>query len=116
VEWSGGLRMTAFKRGQFVEHDGLIAVIVGTPGDGEAPADHLALWYGEPRGRRISEGGSGGERPEVWTVPESCASWHRHHEFTTERSWPRIVVLNVPCSEPGNRITVAIHASRAPGR
>jgi len=65
--------MSSFKLGQFVECDGLIAVIVGTSRDGGAPEDHLALWYGEPRGRRVSEGGSGGLRPEVWTVPvEFC--------------------------------------------
>ncbi len=65
--------MTAFKRGLFVEHDGLLAVIVGTPEDGGAPEDHLALWYGEPQGKRISEGGPGASQPEVWTVPiEHC--------------------------------------------
>lgn len=67
--------MSAFKRGQFVEHDGLLAVIVGTPEDEGAPNDHLALWYGEPRGQRVSEGGSGAPRPEVWTVPaQNCTS------------------------------------------
>ena len=65
--------MSTFKRGQFVEHDGLLAVIVGTPEDGGAPEDHLALWYGEPQGRRSSQGGSGGLHPEVWSVPaEYC--------------------------------------------
>ena len=65
--------MSPFQRGQFVEHDGLLAVIVGTPEDDGAPQEHLALWYGEPRGRRISAGGTGGQHPEVWTVPaEYC--------------------------------------------
>jgi hypothetical protein len=73
--------MSAFKRGQFVEHDGLLAVVVGTPEDGGAPEDHLVLWYGEPRGKRISEGGSGGQHPEVWTVPA---------EFCTLAQTPRV--------------------------
>ena len=65
--------MSAFKLGQFVEHDGLLAVIVGTPEEGGAPEDHLTLWYGEPNATRSSEGGSGPLRPEVWTVPlEYC--------------------------------------------
>jgi hypothetical protein len=67
--------MSTFKRGQFVEHDGLLAVVVGTPADDGTPEDHLALWYGEPRCTRVSQGGSGGQRPEIWTVPaEHCKS------------------------------------------
>lgn len=57
--------MSTFERGHFVEHDGLLAVVVGTPEDGGAPEDHIALWYGEPPGMRISKGGSGGQHPEV---------------------------------------------------
>ena len=65
--------MNSFVRGQFVEHDGLLAVVVGIPEDGGAPDGHLALWYGEPSGTPISQGGSGGQHPEVWTVPsEYC--------------------------------------------
>jgi hypothetical protein len=65
--------MTTFKRGDLVEHDGLLAVVVGTFEDGGAPEDHVALWYGEPRCTRISKGGVGGQHPEVWTVPaEYC--------------------------------------------
>lgn len=60
---------TEFRLGQFVEHDGLLAVVVGTPEDGMAPEDHLALWYGDPRCVRRSQGGPGGQTPEVWTVP-----------------------------------------------
>jgi hypothetical protein len=65
--------MSIFKRGQLVETDGLLAVVVGTPQDGGAPDDHLALWFGEPRCKRISEGGAGGKQAEIWTVPaEYC--------------------------------------------
>ncbi len=66
--------MSALRRGQFVEHDGMLAIIVGTPEDGGAPDGHLALWYGEPRGKRISEGGVGGQHPELWTVPAEYCS------------------------------------------
>ena len=72
---------TGFERGQFVEHDGLLDIIVGTPTDGGAPEDHVTLWYGEPRGKRISDGGSGGQRPEVSTVPA---------EFCTLAQTPRV--------------------------
>jgi hypothetical protein len=65
--------MTTFTKGDIIEIDGLLAVVVGTPQDGSTPEDHLALWFGEPKCIRISEGGVGGQRPEVWTVPsEYC--------------------------------------------
>ena len=65
--------MSTFKKGDIIEHDGLLAAVVGTVEDGRAPKDHLVLWYGEPLGTRISKGGVGGQRPEVWTVPaEHC--------------------------------------------
>lgn len=58
-----------FKRGDFVELDGLLSVVVGTFEDGMTPEDHLALWLGAPQGVRKSMGGLGGLRAEVWTVP-----------------------------------------------
>lgn len=65
--------MINFERGQFVELDGLLAVVVGTSGDQNVPDEHLALWFGDPPCTRISEGGSGGQRPDVRTVPaEYC--------------------------------------------
>lgn len=65
--------MRTFARGDFVQLDGLLAVVVGTGEDGGAPEDHLALWFGDPPGVRISQGGSGAASPEVWTVPaEYC--------------------------------------------
>lgn len=64
---------TAFKKGDLVEFDGLLAVVVGTEADGGAPEEHLALWFGDPQGKRLSEGGTGGLRAEVWTIPaEYC--------------------------------------------
>ena len=62
-----------FKRGDLVEYDGLLAAVVGTPEDGSAPEEHLALWFGMPQGTRLSQGGPGKLQPEVWTVPaEYC--------------------------------------------
>ena len=62
--------MHSFERGQY---DGLLAVVVGKPQNGGAPEEHLALWYGEPRCIRKSDGGAGCQHPEVWTVPvEQC--------------------------------------------
>jgi hypothetical protein len=67
--------MNTFERGQFVEKDGLLAVVVGISGDKDVPDEHLALWFGDPFSKRISEGGSGGRSPEVWTVPaEYCTA------------------------------------------
>jgi hypothetical protein len=57
--------------------------VVGTFEDGLAPEDHLALWFGDPRGTRLSAGGSGRLQPEVWTVPSeycqpACAPIVKH--------------------------------------
>jgi hypothetical protein len=58
-----------FKLGSFVEFDGLLAVVVGLGGQDDVPEDHLAVWFGEPQGKRLSEGGEGNLVPEVWTIP-----------------------------------------------
>ena len=58
-----------FQNGDFVEIDGLLAVVVGLAGEQDVPEGHVALWFGEPQGRRLSEGGPGGLVPVVWTVP-----------------------------------------------
>jgi len=61
------------RHGQFVEFDGLLAVVVGLDTDPWVPEEHVALWFGEPPTRRTSEGGPGGAAPLVWTVPaEYC--------------------------------------------
>lgn len=59
-----------FQVGSFVEFDGLLAVVVGVGGENDIPEDHLAVWFGEPQGKRISQGGEGDLKPIVWTVPE----------------------------------------------
>jgi hypothetical protein len=65
--------MTTARKGNFVEVDGLIAVVVATDEDENVPGGHLAVWFGEPPTSRKSDGGSGGVSPEVWTVPaEYC--------------------------------------------
>lgn len=62
--------MSNWKKGDFVEFDGLPAVVVGIEGDPDVPEEHIALWFGDPKAKRKSKGGSGNVRPEVWTVPE----------------------------------------------
>ncbi|MDQ2745761.1 MAG: hypothetical protein M3T96_00670 [Acidobacteriota bacterium] len=62
-----------FQLGNFVEFDGLLAVVVGLAGEGNIPENHLAIWFGEPQRKRISQGGNGDLVPIVWTVPaEYC--------------------------------------------
>ena len=59
-----------FEKGDQIEIDGLVAVVVGIDTDYSTPEEHLTLWFGESQMKRVSEGGSGGGAPEVWTVPE----------------------------------------------
>jgi hypothetical protein len=61
--------MSAWCRGDLVELDGLLAVVVGIEGDPDVPEEHIAVWFGDPRCIRKSKGGSGGQQPELWTVP-----------------------------------------------
>lgn len=64
------MKNLAWKRGDFIELDGLVAVVVGIEGDPNVPEEHLAVWFGEPKGVRKSAGGKGPTSPEVWIVPE----------------------------------------------
>ena len=64
--------MATWNRGQMVELDGLLAVVVGTDEESWVPEDHVAVWFGDPKCVRISEGGSGGMSPELWLVPAEC--------------------------------------------
>ena len=46
--------MHKWKRGDLVELDGLLAVVVGVEGDPDIPEDHVAVWFGDPRCERKS--------------------------------------------------------------
>jgi hypothetical protein len=61
--------MAQWRRGDIVELDGLLAVVTGIEGDPGVPDEHIAVWFGDPRCKRKSEGGVGGVHPEIWTVP-----------------------------------------------
>lgn len=65
--------MSSWRRGDLVEIDGLLAVVVGVGGDAGVSEGHIAVWFGEPRCVRRSQGGRGGPRAEVWIVPAECA-------------------------------------------
>ena len=61
--------MLTWKRGDLVELDAMLAVVVAIFGDPDVPEDHVTLWFGQPISLRKSQGGISGQRPEVWTVP-----------------------------------------------
>lgn len=61
--------MPQWQRGDVVELDGLLCVVVAIEGDPGVPDDHVGVWFGDPRCVRKSQGGCGRQRPEVWTVP-----------------------------------------------
>ena len=77
-DWNSGVEGLApaheWKPGQLVEFDGVLAVVVGTELDPLVPEGHLALWFGEPQGTRKSDGGTGGLRAVVSTVPSEYCS------------------------------------------
>ena len=62
--------MATWQRGDLVEFDGRLAVVVGAEGDPGVPEDHVKLWFGEPQSVRKSEGGPGRLVPVLRTVPE----------------------------------------------
>ncbi len=62
--------MATWRRGDLVEFDGRIAVVVGAEGEPGVPEEHVNLWFGEPQSARKSEGGPSGLVPVVRTVPE----------------------------------------------
>ena len=39
-------------------------------GDPNVPDEHVAVWFGYPKCKRTSEGGTGGSQAELWTIPE----------------------------------------------
>ena len=59
----------AFKRGDLVESNGLLGVVVGIYGDNHVPEDHIAIWYGRTTTSSTQQEG-GTLIPEVWTVPQ----------------------------------------------
>jgi hypothetical protein len=61
--------MADWKCGDLVEFDGLLGAVIGIEGDRGVPENHVAVWFGSPRCLRKSQGGTGGQQPEVWTVP-----------------------------------------------
>jgi hypothetical protein len=46
--------MSKWRRGDIVELDGLLAVVVGSEGDPNVPDGHTAVWFGDPRCTRKS--------------------------------------------------------------
>jgi hypothetical protein len=56
-----------WKRGDLVELNGELAVVVGVDGESGVPEDHVGLWYGESKS--ISQSG-GRKVPVIWTVPK----------------------------------------------
>jgi len=66
--------MTSLQKGDFVEMDGLVAVVVATDDDPNVPEEHIGLWFGDPAAKRISQGGAGVAAAEISIVPvEYCS-------------------------------------------
>lgn len=64
--------MSRLVKGDFVEFDGQVAVVVGTDDEKDVPEEHVLLWYGEPGQARKSESSNTHKRvrPIVFLVPE----------------------------------------------
>lgn len=64
------MRIQDANLGDFIELNGLLAVVVGIiPDEGSALDDHIAIWFGAESQKRISQRGVANEIPEVRTVP-----------------------------------------------
>ena len=68
-------------RGDMIEVDGVLAVVVRALGEEGVPEDHVCVWFGDPKAVRISAGGKGSVTPEVWTVPEEVCRPAREAKF-----------------------------------
>ena len=66
--------MKKFKKGDFVEMDGLLAMVVATDIEDAIPEEHLAIWFGDPNAKRKSDTEYVQNSPEVWTVPEELCN------------------------------------------
>jgi hypothetical protein len=68
----------SFKLGDFLEMDGLPCVVVGLSGQSlndyeiSVPEDHIAVWFGDSKAVRKSEGGLGCLSTDIHTIPEDC--------------------------------------------
>lgn len=60
----------AFKRGDLVENNGLLEVVVGGYGDNHVPEDHIAIWYGSNTTTSSTQKEESALVPEIWTVPQ----------------------------------------------
>ncbi|MGJ8652637.1 MAG: hypothetical protein ACSHX8_05145 [Opitutaceae bacterium] len=72
-----------FEKGDFIDFDGLLGVVVDTDESESVPEGHLTVWYGEPKTERISEGGEGNATPIVYNVPE---------EYCNPAATPRFIL------------------------
>ena len=69
---------SAFKLGDILLMDGLPCVVVGLSGQSlndyeiPVPEDHIAVWFGDSKAKRKSEGGLACLSTDVWTIPEDC--------------------------------------------
>jgi hypothetical protein len=75
------MQPASFRPGELIEFDGLLAAVVATAGEPMpytqgaeiVPEGHIALWFGDPGAKRISQGGTGGHAAVIHTVPtELC--------------------------------------------
>jgi hypothetical protein len=60
----------AFNRGDFVEVDGALGVVVGVAGEQQVPEEHLAIWFGVDKPSSAAQEEHGVGCPEVWTIPQ----------------------------------------------
>ena len=76
-----------FSKGDMIEMDGLLGVVVGAEDDG-APEDHLMVWFGEPRTTRASQGGATGT-PPIATIPRQPSWGSLEATAWSSPSWSR---------------------------
>ena len=75
------MKKSKLKKGDLIDFDGLLGCVVATDENEDVPDGHVTVWYGEPKTERISEGGTGHERPIVYNVPEEYCELAQEPRF-----------------------------------
>ena len=56
-------------KGDIVDFEGLLGVIIDTDESGDLSKGHVTVWFGEQRSTKTSDGEEGNQAPVVYNMP-----------------------------------------------